>query len=101
LISPNMYRIAGLFCGHFYEFFQYFFFAPIPPSRGFHIPPSQFALPHRSMPCSGVDTGNLRELALARMKELNLKCRDVRTREVGAFHSSAPPWAYCRGGGAG
>lgn len=32
---------------------------------------------------SGVDHGNLRELALARMQELNLACRDVRTREVG------------------
>eukprot|EP01006_Ploeotia_vitrea_P026762 TRINITY_DN59708_c0_g1_i1.p1 TRINITY_DN59708_c0_g1~~TRINITY_DN59708_c0_g1_i1.p1 ORF type:complete len:582 (-),score=27.01 TRINITY_DN59708_c0_g1_i1:112-1857(-) len=32
---------------------------------------------------SGVDSGNLRELALARMKALGLKCRDVRTREVG------------------
>ena len=31
---------------------------------------------------SGVDTGNLRELAMARMRELGLKCRDVRTREV-------------------
>lgn len=32
---------------------------------------------------SGVEHGNLRELALARMKELGLQCRDVRTREVG------------------
>lgn len=32
---------------------------------------------------SGVDYGNLRELALQRMKELDLQCRDVRTREVG------------------
>jgi elongator complex protein 3 len=32
---------------------------------------------------SGVKHGNLRELALARMGELGLKCRDVRTREVG------------------
>ncbi|KAK9888357.1 hypothetical protein WA026_000611 [Henosepilachna vigintioctopunctata] len=32
---------------------------------------------------SGVEHGNLRELALMRMKELGLKCRDVRTREVG------------------
>lgn len=32
---------------------------------------------------SGVEHGNLRELALGRMKELGLKCRDVRTREVG------------------
>ena len=32
---------------------------------------------------SGVDNGNLRELALAKMRDLNLPCRDVRTREVG------------------
>ena len=32
---------------------------------------------------SGVDHGNLRELSAARMEELNLQCRDVRTREVG------------------
>ena len=32
---------------------------------------------------SGVEHGNLRELALKRMKDLNLPCRDVRTREVG------------------
>lgn len=32
---------------------------------------------------SGVDNGNLRELALKKMKEMNLVCRDVRTREVG------------------
>ncbi|KAK4879564.1 hypothetical protein RN001_007710 [Aquatica leii] len=32
---------------------------------------------------SGVEHGNLRELALARMRDLELKCRDVRTREVG------------------
>ena len=32
---------------------------------------------------SGVEKGNLRELALARMGELGLQCRDVRTREVG------------------
>lgn len=32
---------------------------------------------------SGVEKGNLRELALARMGQLGLQCRDVRTREVG------------------
>ena len=32
---------------------------------------------------SGVEKGNLRELALARMGQLGLRCRDVRTREVG------------------
>ena len=34
---------------------------------------------------SGVEHGNLRELALARMKDLGTKCRDVRTREVQTF----------------
>jgi len=32
---------------------------------------------------SGVEHGNLRELALARMRDLNLPCKDVRSREVG------------------
>lgn len=32
---------------------------------------------------SGVRYGNLREHALARMKQLGISCRDVRTREVG------------------
>lgn len=32
---------------------------------------------------AGVEHGNLRELALARMRELGLPCRDVRTREAG------------------
>ena len=32
---------------------------------------------------SGVEKGNLRELSLNRMAELGLRCRDVRTREVG------------------
>lgn len=32
---------------------------------------------------AGVEKGNLRELALARMGDLGLRCRDVRTREVG------------------
>ncbi len=32
---------------------------------------------------SGVENGNLRELALRKIKEFNLVCRDVRTREVG------------------
>lgn len=32
---------------------------------------------------SGVENGNLRELVLRRMHELDLPCRDVRTREVG------------------
>lgn len=32
---------------------------------------------------SGVEHGNIRELALARMDDYGTKCRDVRTREVG------------------
>ncbi|KAK4058813.1 Elongator subunit [Microbotryomycetes sp. JL221] len=32
---------------------------------------------------SGVENGNLRELALARMRDFGLTCRDVRSREVG------------------
>ncbi|XP_027206112.2 elongator complex protein 3 [Dermatophagoides pteronyssinus] len=32
---------------------------------------------------SGVEHGNIRELALARMRDLGTKCKDVRTREVG------------------
>jgi elongator complex protein 3 len=32
---------------------------------------------------SGVDNGNLRELALIKMKDMNIPCRDIRTREVG------------------
>ncbi|KAI4464499.1 histone acetyltransferase-related [Holotrichia oblita] len=42
---------------------------------------------------SGVEHGNLRELALARMADLGLKCRDVRTREVGIneIHNKVKP----------
>ena len=42
---------------------------------------------------SGVDHGNLRELALKRMQDLNLPCRDVRTREVGIqeIHNKVTP----------
>ncbi|XP_031622734.1 elongator complex protein 3 [Contarinia nasturtii] len=43
---------------------------------------------------SGVEHGNLRELALARMKDLGTDCRDVRTREVGIveIHSKVRPY---------
>lgn len=43
---------------------------------------------------SGVDHGNLRELALARMGDLGTKCRDVRTREVGIqeIHHKVSPF---------
>ena len=42
---------------------------------------------------AGVEKGNLRELALARMGDLGLRCRDVRTREVGIqdIHSKVRP----------
>ena len=42
---------------------------------------------------SGVENGNLRELALKRMAELDLHCRDIRTREVGIrqIHQSIRP----------
>ena len=43
---------------------------------------------------SGVEHGNLRELALARMKDLGTVCRDVRTREVGIqeIHNKVKPY---------
>lgn len=42
---------------------------------------------------SGVEHGNIRELALARMKDYNTRCRDVRTREVGikGIHEGVSP----------
>lgn len=42
---------------------------------------------------SGVEHGNIRELALARMKDYKVRCRDVRTREVGIknIHESLSP----------
>lgn len=42
---------------------------------------------------SGVEHGNLRDLALKRMKDLNIICRDVRTREVGIqeIHNKVKP----------
>lgn len=42
---------------------------------------------------SGVEHGNLRELALERMTELGVTCRDVRTREVGIqeIHNKIKP----------
>lgn len=42
---------------------------------------------------SGVENGNLRELALARMKDFGAECRDVRYREVGV----SPSTAFIRG----
>lgn len=41
---------------------------------------------------SGVETGSLRQLALQRMADLGLVCRDIRTREVGfkIFHKKDP-----------
>lgn len=42
---------------------------------------------------SGVEHGNLRELATKRSQDLNLPCRDVRTREVGIqeIHNKVTP----------
>ncbi|WWD22484.1 hypothetical protein CI109_106977 [Kwoniella shandongensis] len=39
---------------------------------------------------SGVENGNLRELALARMKDFGAECRDVRYREVGIHNRIRP-----------
>jgi elongator complex protein 3 len=43
---------------------------------------------------SGVEHGNIRELALARMADYGTKCRDVRTREVGIqqIHHQIKPY---------
>ncbi|KAL4630423.1 elongator complex protein 3 [Arapaima gigas] len=43
---------------------------------------------------SGVEHGNLRELALARMQDMGTECRDVRTREVGIqeIHHKVRPY---------
>lgn len=43
---------------------------------------------------SGVEYGNLRELALTRMSDLGTDCRDVRTREVGIqeIHNKVKPY---------
>jgi len=42
---------------------------------------------------SGVENGNLRELALARMRDLDLPCKDIRMREVGMkqIHEAVTP----------
>ena len=42
---------------------------------------------------SGVEHGNLRQLALARMKDLDLPCKDIRMREVGMkqIHEAVNP----------
>lgn len=42
---------------------------------------------------SGVEHGNIRELTLARMQEMGIQCRDVRTREVGIqeIHNKVRP----------
>ena len=46
---------------------------------------------------SGVEHGNLRELALNRMKDLGTECRVVRTREVGIvdIHNKIKPDQVC------
>ena len=38
---------------------------------------------------SGVEHGNIRELVLQRMSQLQLKCRDIRTREIGIMQVHA------------
>ncbi|GFH59351.1 histone acetyltransferase gcn5-type hat [Chaetoceros tenuissimus] len=57
---------------------------------------------------SGVEHGNLRQLALARMKDLDLPCKDIRMREVGMkqIHEQVNPESvellrrdYCANGG--
>lgn len=57
---------------------------------------------------SGVEYGNLRELVLARMRDLGLPCKDIRTREVGIkdiHHRVRPDQVelirrdYCANGG--
>lgn len=42
---------------------------------------------------SGVENGNLRELAMGRMKDFGAECRDVRSREVGVheIHNKVRP----------
>jgi elongator complex protein 3 len=42
---------------------------------------------------SGVEHANIREMALGKMRDLGMRCRDVRTREVGisAVHGGARP----------
>lgn len=47
---------------------------------------------------SGVEHGNLRELALARLDDWGGKCRDVRTREVGIqeIHHKVRPYQVLR-----
>ena len=57
---------------------------PNPPLPKFHILGLKYVF-HANFPLSssGVENGNLRELALARMVEFGIDCRDVRTREVG------------------
>jgi len=43
---------------------------------------------------SGVEHGNLRELALARLEDWASRCRDIRTREVGIqeIHHKVRPY---------
>ena len=48
-----------------------------------------------------MEHGNLRELALARMRDLGTTCRDVRTREVGIqeIHHKVRPYQVGAGSG--
>ncbi|CAF0949335.1 unnamed protein product [Brachionus calyciflorus] len=70
---------------------RYKSYPPIPPWTRVYRVQRDIPMPLVS---SGVEHGNLRELALARMKELGLECRDVRTREVGIqeIHNKVKPY---------
>lgn len=54
--------------------------ALIPPWTRVYRVQRDIPMPHVT---SGVENGNVRELALKRMSELGTTCRDIRTREVG------------------
>ena len=45
---------------------------------------------------SGVEKGNLRELAMGRMRDMGLACRDVRSREAGIQDIHNQVWLPCR-----
>ncbi|XP_073191715.1 elongator complex protein 3 isoform X3 [Lepidochelys kempii] len=73
--------------------------ALVPPwTRVYRVQSFCFSPLYRDIPMplvsSGVEHGNLRELALARMKDLGTQCRDVRTREVGIqeIHHKVRPY---------
>ncbi|KAF7682911.1 Elongator complex protein 3 [Astathelohania contejeani] len=65
-------------------------FAIIPPWTRIYRVQRDIPMPLVS---SGVEYGNIREMALAKMKDHNTTCRDIRTREVGmkGIHSNTSP----------